>query len=97
MAASGAWEALRPALQDALIRWTPKATLDFSALIEEPTPASGYVHLRFPVLTVRGEHAHAHTRLIVEKLPLLLPDTHLEVTRAPRTWARSRTRRRLMR
>jgi len=75
----GAWETLRPALQDALVRWTPKAPLDFAALIEEPTPASGYRHLRFPVLIIRGEHAPAPTRLIAEKLPLLLPDARLEV------------------
>lgn len=75
----GAWELLRPALQDALVRWTPKAPLDFAALIEEPTPASGYMHLRFPVLIIRGEHAPAPTRLIAEKLPLLLPDTVQEV------------------
>jgi pimeloyl-ACP methyl ester carboxylesterase len=75
----GAWETLRPAVQAVLIRWTPKAPLDFAALIEEPTPASGYMHLRFPVLIIRGEHAPAPTRLIAEKLPLLLPDTHLEV------------------
>ena len=38
----GAWAALRPAVQDALTRWTPKAPLDFAALIEEPTPAGAY-------------------------------------------------------
>ena len=46
----GAWEALRPSVQDALTRWAPKAPLDFHALIEEPTPASAYAVLRFPVL-----------------------------------------------
>jgi pimeloyl-ACP methyl ester carboxylesterase len=73
------WSGQDAALQDALIRWTPKAPLDFAALIEEPTPASGYMHLRFPVLIIRGEHAPAPTRLIAEKLPLLLPDTVQEV------------------
>ena len=73
----GAWDAIRPPLQDALIAWTPKAPLDFAALIEEQTPAGGYMHLRFPVLIIRGEHAPAPTWLIAEKLCLLLPDTRL--------------------
>ena len=37
------------------------------------------MHLRFPVLIIRGEHAPAPTRLIAEKLPSLLPDARLEV------------------
>jgi pimeloyl-ACP methyl ester carboxylesterase len=75
----GAWDALRPGLQEALVRWTPKAPLDFAALIEEPMPSGGLMHLRFPVLVIRGEHAPAPTRLIAEKLPRLLPDARLEV------------------
>lgn len=76
---SGAWDALRPALQDALIRWTPKAPLDFAALITEPTLASAYARLHFPVLIIRGEHAPAPTRLIADLLPSLLPAARLTV------------------
>jgi len=75
----GAWSVLRPKLQDALTRWAPKAPLDFAALIEEPTEASAYARLRFPVLTIRGEHAPAPTRLIAETLPTLLPNARLAV------------------
>src|SRR5262249_4108241 len=46
----GAWVALRPTVQAALIRWAPKAPLDFHALIEEPTPLTAYSDVRMPVL-----------------------------------------------
>lgn len=75
----GAWSALRPELQAALIRWLPKAPLDFAALIEEQAEASAYARLRFPILIIRGEHAPAPTRLIAETLPTLLPETRLAV------------------
>ena len=74
---SGAWDALRPAVQQALIRWLPKAPLDFRALIEEPTPASPYRKLDFPVLILRGEHAPLPTRLIAEGLSHLVPVSRL--------------------
>lgn len=69
---AGTWNGLEPALQQALVRWTPKAPLDFAALMSEPTPASAYMRLRVPVLIMRGEHAPAATRLIAETLPLLV-------------------------
>ena len=75
----GAWAALRPSVQAALIRWTPKAPLDFRALIDEPTPASAYGDLRFPALIMRGEHAPAPTRLIADTLPTLMPSARLVV------------------
>ena len=73
----GAWDALRPMVQQALIRWSPKAPLDFRALIEEPTPASAYRTLDFPVLILRGEHAPPPTRVIAEGLSRLLPASRL--------------------
>jgi pimeloyl-ACP methyl ester carboxylesterase len=73
----GAWDALRPAVQEALIRWSPKAPLDFRALIVEPTPASAYRALDFPVLILRGEHAPPPTRVIAESLSRLLPASRL--------------------
>lgn len=76
---SGAWQAMRPAVQNALIRWAPKAPLDFSALINEQTPASAYRALHFPVLILRGEHAPRPTRLLAEHLFDLLPAGQLTV------------------
>lgn len=75
----GAWAALRPSVQAALARWTPKAPLDFRALIEEPTPMAAYGDLDFPVLIMRGEHAPTPTRLIAEALPALMPAASLVV------------------
>ena len=75
----GAWGALRPEVRGALTRWIPKAPLDFAALIEEPTDASAYADLRFPVLIIRGGHAPAPSRLIAETLPALLPNARLAV------------------
>ena len=76
---TGAWAALRPSVQAALIRWMPKAPLDFHALMEEPTPAAAYAALRMPVLVLRGEHAPRPTHLIAETLPKLLPAARLAV------------------
>ena len=47
----GAWNAMRPSAQKALIRWAPKGSLDFRALIENGTPPSAYGRLRCPVLS----------------------------------------------
>jgi pimeloyl-ACP methyl ester carboxylesterase len=73
----GAWGALRPAVQQALSRWMPKAPLDFRALMEEPAPAAAYRALTFPVLILRGEHARAPSRAIAEGLAELLPDCRI--------------------
>jgi pimeloyl-ACP methyl ester carboxylesterase len=75
----GAWEAMRPAAQNALIRWAPKAPLDFRALIDDATPASVYRALNFPVLILRGEHAPTPTRLVAEGLLELLSESQLKV------------------
>jgi pimeloyl-ACP methyl ester carboxylesterase len=75
----GAWDALRPSVQGALIRWAPKGPLDFRALIHDPTRADAYRGLAFPVLILRGEHAPAPTRLIAGHLALLLPSSRLAV------------------
>ena len=75
----GGWDALRPAVQDGLIRWMPKAPLDFTALFWEPTFASDYARLTCPTLVIRGEHAPAPTRLIADTLPSLMRSARLSV------------------
>jgi pimeloyl-ACP methyl ester carboxylesterase len=70
---AGAWDAMRPGAQKALLRWAPKGPLDFRALIEESTPPSAYRRLRCPVLIMRGEYAPLPTRVISEYLADLLP------------------------
>ena len=73
------WSGLRPTVQAALIRWAPKAPLDFRALLHEATEPEAYRALRFPVLILRGERAPAPTRLIAERLAHLLPAARLAV------------------
>jgi pimeloyl-ACP methyl ester carboxylesterase len=75
----GAWKATRPAAQRALIRWAPKAPLDFRALIDDPTPATAYETLRIPVLIMRGEQAPLPTRVISERLTEILPKGRLKI------------------
>jgi len=75
----GAWDALRPAVQDGLARWAAKAPLDFAALIDEPTSVSAYARLSCPTLVIRGEHAPAPTRIIADTLPSLLPHARLVI------------------
>src|SRR5262249_10597540 len=75
----GAWAALRPTVRAALIRWVPKAPLDFRALIEEPTSLAAYGRLHMPVLVMRGEHAPLPTLTIVEMLSSVLPEARLAV------------------
>lgn len=64
----GTWAAMPPSLREALVRWAPKAPLDFAALLGETTPLSRYAELRCPILILRGEHAPAPTRIIAETL-----------------------------
>lgn len=75
----GAWAAMRPAAQEAIVRFVPMGPPEFSALFKEPTLASEYAQIHCPVLVMRGEHAPAPTRLIAETLPLLIPYACLEV------------------
>jgi pimeloyl-ACP methyl ester carboxylesterase len=73
----GAWEALRPAAQASLIRWAPKAPLDFHALLREPDRTALYEDLRFPVLLLCGENARTPSRMIAEHLARAMPETSL--------------------
>jgi pimeloyl-ACP methyl ester carboxylesterase len=75
----GAWAALRPTMQAALVRWAPKAPLDFRALIEESRPLAAYSDLRMPVLVMRGEHAPRPSRKIAEMLASVAPEARLAV------------------
>jgi pimeloyl-ACP methyl ester carboxylesterase len=56
-----------------MVRYVPKACLDFHALFEEDTPRSAYRAFRFPVLIMSGEFAPAPTRVVAEGLADLIP------------------------
>lgn len=70
----GAWDAIRPPLQDALIRWLPKVPLEFDALFNEPASWRTFAEFHAPTLIMRGEHAPAPTRLIADTLPFIFPN-----------------------
>lgn len=69
----GAWAATSPELQAGMLRYVPKAALDFRALIEEPTPASAYRSFDFPVLLLCGSEAPAPTRMVASGLAAMIP------------------------
>lgn len=69
----GSWDTLRPSLQAALTRWSPKAPLDFHALIEEPSTLAAYAALPMPLLILRGQHAPAPTAAVAALLDEALP------------------------
>jgi pimeloyl-ACP methyl ester carboxylesterase len=75
----GAWAALRPSVRDALVRWLPKAALDFRALLDETTPIASYRRLTCPVHILRGQYALGPSRLIAEELARALPQATLDV------------------
>jgi pimeloyl-ACP methyl ester carboxylesterase len=76
---SGAWASLRPGVRDALIRWLPKAPLDFRALLEDTTPIASYSRINCPMHIVRGQYARGPSRLIAEVLARTLPQATLDV------------------
>lgn len=75
----GAWHAMPPNLQRALLKWAPKGPLDFRASINERTPPSAYSTLNFPVLILRGEHSPYPSCVVAECLAELLPNSRLAV------------------
>lgn len=70
---AGTFNAMKPELQAALVRFLPKASLHFHALIHESMPASEYARFGFPVLVLRGEFAPVPTRLIARELVCRVP------------------------
>jgi pimeloyl-ACP methyl ester carboxylesterase len=81
----GAWEALRPAVQDALIRWMPKAPLDFAALFEEPTRWEALARLNLPTLIIGGERAPASSPIRCLRCCRIVDSP---LSRAPAIWDR---------
>ncbi len=74
----GSWAAMKPELKAEMVRYLPKACLDFLALFEEDTPRSAYRAFRFPVLVMVGEFAPAPTRVVAEGLAALIPGSASE-------------------
>jgi pimeloyl-ACP methyl ester carboxylesterase len=64
----GAWGTLRPEVHGLLIRWLPKAALEFRAVLDDHTPLAAYQQLPCPILVMRGERALAPSRCLAEAL-----------------------------
>jgi pimeloyl-ACP methyl ester carboxylesterase len=65
---NGAWAGLRPENQAEILRYIPKACLDFRALIEEPMPLYAYRRIRGALLLMHGETSPQPALAIVRKL-----------------------------
>jgi pimeloyl-ACP methyl ester carboxylesterase len=76
---AGTFEALKPDAQANLLRYAPKACLDFRALIEERTPLVAYRRLRVPLRLMIGQHAPAATELLARKLAVVMNPGALRV------------------
>ena len=72
-----AWVSLRPDLQKLMLRWAPKAPLEFYALMEESVLLGSYGELDMPVLLLRGEHTPTPTDAIAAALADTLPNARL--------------------
>lgn len=72
-----AWDELKPELQALMLRWAPKAPLEFHALMEEPVLLSTYAELQVPVLLMRGEHTPAPTGAIAQALMERMPNCRM--------------------
>lgn len=77
--AEGAWAAMRPEVRDNLVKWLPKAPLDFRALIADDTPMERLARIACPVLLLRGARARAPSRRICDLLARHLPDARIVV------------------
>jgi pimeloyl-ACP methyl ester carboxylesterase len=70
----GSWRSMRPDVRAALVKWLPKAPLDFQALIMDDTPLESVRRIACPVLLLRGEFAKGPSRSICEILAEHLPE-----------------------
>jgi pimeloyl-ACP methyl ester carboxylesterase len=65
---AGSFARMEPDAQAAVVRYIPKACLEFRAMAEEPTALSAYRRFNFPVLLLLGEHTSEPVRLIGRQL-----------------------------
>ncbi|TQV83039.1 alpha/beta fold hydrolase [Denitrobaculum tricleocarpae] len=72
-----AWVTMRSDLQKLMLRWAPKAPLEFYALMEESVLLGSYSELNMPVLLLRGEHTPTPTEAIAGALAEVLPNARL--------------------
>lgn len=76
---AGAAASLQPQVRAALLRWLPKAPLDFRALLSERTPLADYRQLTMPTLVLRGQYGPLPSRLIAEGITRVMRGARLQV------------------
>jgi pimeloyl-ACP methyl ester carboxylesterase len=70
---AGAFATMEHEVQASVVRYIPKACLEFRALSGEPTSLAAYRRFKFPTLMLVGEHAYAREQLIVRQLAKAMP------------------------
>ena len=75
---AGTWAGMKPEAQAELVKYIPKAPLEFGALIEEPTRLFAFTRLACPVLLMRGARGPAPTAAIARKLFSIMRHAVLE-------------------
>jgi pimeloyl-ACP methyl ester carboxylesterase len=73
------WDGMRPDVQGALMRWAPKASLDFHALLSQPPLTLQYERLAMPCLILSGDLSPEPVRAVARALSTLMPGCRLEV------------------
>jgi pimeloyl-ACP methyl ester carboxylesterase len=74
---NGAWNGLTPDAQAALMRWAPKVTLDFRALLGQPIRPAYQEQLDIPCRIIVGGRSPAPTAEIGRLLAETMPDCRL--------------------
>jgi pimeloyl-ACP methyl ester carboxylesterase len=70
---AGAWDQMTEEAQCALMRWAPKAPLDFHALLGRPAQASRYEDLEMPCRIISGDRSPDPVREIASILCETMP------------------------
>ncbi len=73
----GSWDAMTPEAQASLIRWAPKAPLDFHALLDRTVSSTAYGQLDMPCRIIVGDQSPAPTVEIAGILAATMPDCHV--------------------
>jgi pimeloyl-ACP methyl ester carboxylesterase len=64
----GNWDAMSREQQAGVVRYLPKTSLEFRAIMQERVPLAAYRRFNFPVLLLQGEHASQTFQLILRQL-----------------------------
>jgi pimeloyl-ACP methyl ester carboxylesterase len=74
---AGSWAGMQPQRQERFVRYVPKITLDFRALIEDTVPLAVYRRLTCPTLLMHGAQAPKPTLSIARALETAFPNAEI--------------------